>query len=318
MRINELRSISIFVRTAELGSLRKAAAALGFSPQAASQALAQLEQHLDVRLFHRTTRVMALTDEGRQFLEEAQPSLVGLQRALQTTRRAKEEIAGPLRIVGPRSAFQPVLWHLLQGFCQQYPQIVPDVQLEDRVGNWVEDRVDVGFRLGASPHEGVIARRLFAVQMLVCASPAYIAQHGAPDSLAALQSHRCSVFRNAGTGAVVPWRVRVNGDVVDYPVTPAICTNDEILELHAVLSGQVIGQLAGVTAAPYIRSGQLVPLLLDTLSDRASYFVYFGSRHSLPARARALIDLAAQTLTDTCAFVLSPKELKAAQARFKR
>lgn len=68
MRINELRSISVFVRTAELGSLRKAPA--------------QLEQHLDVRLFHRTTRVMALTDEGRQFLEEAQPSLVGLQRAL--------------------------------------------------------------------------------------------------------------------------------------------------------------------------------------------------------------------------------------------
>lgn len=215
--------------------------------------------------------------------------------------------------MGPRSAFQPVLWHLLETFCQQYPQIVPDVQLEDRVGNRVEDRVDVGFRLGMSPHEGVVARRLFAVQMVIFASPAYIAQYGAPDSLAALQSHRCSAFRNAGTGAVVPWRVRVNGDVVDYPVTPAICTNDEILELHAVLAGQAIGQLAGVTAGPYIRSGQLVPLLPDTLSDRSSYFVYFGSRNSLPARA--LIDLTAQTLTDTCAFVLSPRELQAAQAR---
>ncbi len=79
MAINELRSISIFVTAAELGSLRKAAAALNISPQAASQALAQLEQHLDVRLFHRTTRSTALTDEGRRFLEEAQQSLIGLR-----------------------------------------------------------------------------------------------------------------------------------------------------------------------------------------------------------------------------------------------
>lgn len=318
MAINELRSISIFVRAAELGSLRKAAAALDISPQAASQALAQLEQHLDVRLFHRTTRVMSLTDEGRQFLEEAHPALLGLQRALQTAKRAKEEIAGPLRIVGPRSTFQHVLWRLLEEFCQQYPDIVPDVQLEDRVGNWVEDRVDVGFRLGPSPHEGVIARRLFPVQLIICASPTYLERHGRPDSLAALQSHRCSVFRNPGTGAIVPWRVKVRDDVVEQPVVPAICTNDEMLELHAVLAGQVIGQLAGVTAAPYIRSGKLVPLLVDHMPDRASYFVYFGSRSSQPARARAFIDLAAKRLVDNADYVLSSKELRATQPRARR
>ena len=99
MAINELRSISIFVTAAELGSLRKAATAMGITPQAASQALAQLERQLDVRLFHRTTRVMSLTDEGRQFLEEARPALRGLQKALEGAKRAKEAIAGPLRIV---------------------------------------------------------------------------------------------------------------------------------------------------------------------------------------------------------------------------
>jgi DNA-binding transcriptional LysR family regulator len=318
MAINELRSISIFVKAAELGSLRKAAAALEISPQAASQALAQLERHLDVRLFHRTTRVMALTDEGRQFLEEAQPALVGLHRALQTAKRAKEEIAGPLRIVGPRSTFQRVVWRLLEEFCTQYPDIVPDVQLEDRVGNWVEDRVDVGFRLGASPHEGVIARRLFPVQLIICASPAYLRKNGRPDSLAALQSHRCSVFRHPATGAIVPWRVKVHDDVVAQPVVPAICTNDEILELHAVLAGHVIGQLAGVTAAPYIRSGKLVPLLVDHIPDRSSYFVYFGSRSSQPARARAFIDLVGRRLVDNPDYVLGPKELRAAQPRGRR
>jgi len=312
MAINELRSISIFATAAELGSLRKTAAALNISPQAASQALAQLEQHLNVRLFHRTTRSMALTDEGRRFLEEAQPSLLALRRALQTARQAKDEISGPLRIVGPRSTFHPVVWRLIDEFCEQYPDIVPDVQLEDRVGNWVEDRVDVGFRLGLSPHEGVIARRLFPVQLVICASPAYLQAHGAPDSIAALPSHRCSVFRNPGTGQVVPWRVKVGSDEVEQHVAPAICTNDEILELHAVLSGRVIGQLAGVTAAPYIRSKQLVPLLVDHIPDRYSYFVYYGSRNAQPARARAFIDLVVARLVDNSEYVLSAKELRSA------
>lgn len=312
MAINELRSISIFVTAAELGSLRKTAAALDISPQAASQALAQLEQHLNVRLFHRTTRSMALTDDGRRFLEEAQPSLLGLQRALQTARQAKDEVSGPLRIVGPRSTFQPVLWRLIDEFCQQYPGIVPDLQLEDRVGNWVEDRVDVGFRLGLSPHEGVIARRLFPVQMVICASPAYLQAHGAPESIAALPSHRCSVFRHPGTGQIVPWRVKAGDDEVEQHVVPAICTNDEILELHAVLAGRVIGQLAGVTAAPYIRSKQLVPLLVDHMPDRYSYFVYYGSRSAQPARARAFIDLVVARLVDNTEYVLSPRELRSA------
>jgi DNA-binding transcriptional LysR family regulator len=253
---------------------------------------------------------MSLTDEGRQFLEEAQPALLGLQRALRTVKRTKDEIAGPLRIVGPRSTFQPVIWRLLEEFCQQYPDIQPDVQLEDRVGNWVEDRVDVGFRLGPSANEGVIARRLFPVQLIICASPAYLERHGVPVNLAALQSHRCSVFRHPGTNQIVPWRVKVEHDVIEQPVVPAICTNDEILELHAVLAGQVIGQLAGVTAAPYIRSRQLVPLLVEHMPDTASYFVYFGSRTSQPVRARAFIDLAVKRLVDNHEYVLSPKELK--------
>lgn len=312
MAINELRAISVFVTSAELGSLRKTAAALSISPQAASQALAQLEQHLDVRLFHRTTRSMALTDEGQRFLEEAQPSLLGLRRALLSAQLAKDEIAGPLRIVGPRSTFQVLLWRLLDEFCERHSGIVPDVQLEDRVGNWVEDRVDVGFRLGHSPHEGVIARRLFPVQLVLCASPIYLRAHGVPESMTSLAAHRCSVYRNTGTGRVVPWRFKVGDEEVEQAVVPALSTNDEVVELHAVLSGKVIGQLAGVTAAPYIRSGQLVPLLVDHIPDRYSYFVYYGSRSAQPARVRAFIDHVVAKLVNNSEYVLNRKELKLA------
>lgn len=314
MAINELRSVSTFIKAAELGSLRKAALDLAISPQAASKALAQLEKHLGVRLFHRTTRVMSLTDAGQRLLEDVQPALLGVQRALTKVRVAKDEFVGPLRIAGPRSTFAPILWPLIEEFCALHPGIQPDVLLEDRLGNWVEDRIDVGFRLGLSPDEGVIARRLFPLQMVICGAPAYFERYGVPNTLTALSSHRCSVFRRAETGKLSPWLVMLDEQVLEQPVVPTIISNDEILELQAVLAGKVLGQLAGATAAPYIRAGQLVPILLDHMADIASYFVYFGSRTSQPARARAFIDLAVQRLTDRSQHVLTHQELVDAQS----
>ena len=133
MAINELRAIATFAKAVELGSIRRAAAAQGVTPQAASQAIAQLEAHLGVRLLHRTTRSLALTDEGLHFLETTQPALAMLERALSQAREAKDEIAGPLRIVGPRSSFGAILMPVLDEFCRQYPGIQPDVQLDDKI-----------------------------------------------------------------------------------------------------------------------------------------------------------------------------------------
>jgi len=318
MPINELRSIATFAKTAELGSLRQAAKAQGMTPQAASQALAQLEKHLGVRLFHRTTRNISLTDEGRQFLEAAHPSLVGLQHALQMARQATDAIAGPLRIVGPRSTFAPVLWPLLDEFCRLYPDVQPDVQLDDRIGNWVEDRVDVGFRVGISPAEGVIARKLFPLQLIVCAAPAYLERHGAPDSLGALASHRCSGFRMPSNGRVMPWYVQDKSGLVEHAIVPALCVNDELLETEAVLAGHVIGLLSGVAAAPHVRTGRLVPLLHKHVADRSSTFIYYGSRSAQPARVRAFIDLALKRLVGNPAYVLTAKELQSAEAKGRK
>jgi DNA-binding transcriptional LysR family regulator len=318
MPINELRSIATFAKTAELGSLRRAAAAQGMSPQAASQALAQLEQHLGVRLFHRTTRSMSLTDEGRQFLEASLPSLTGMQQALEMVRQSKGGIAGPMRIVGPRTTFVPVLWPLLDEFCGLYPDVLPDVSLDDRIGNWVEDRVDVGFRIGRSAAEGVVARRLFPLQLIICASPAYLRKHGAPDNLGALAGHRCSAFRSPGTGKTIPWRVKIADDVVEQQVVPALCFNDEVMETEAVLDGHVLASLTGIAAAAHIRAGRLVPLLTKHVADSSSVFVYYGSRTAQPARVRAFIDLAVARLGNNTQFVLTAKELAAAEAKGRK
>lgn len=315
MPINELRSITTFVRTVELGSLSKAAAAQQISPQAASKALGQLEQHLGVRLFHRTTRSMSLTEEGQRFFDAAHPSLAGLQHALHAARQTREEFAGPLRIVGPRSVSNAVIGPVLHEYCRLYPEVQPDIQLDDRVGNWVEDRVDVGFRLGKPPAEGLIARRLFPMQLVVCAAPTYLRKYGAPHSLYELDAHRCSAFRRASDGRVVPWFVKVGGNLQEQHIRPAFCTNDEAFELRAVLAGEVIAQLAVPTAASLIRSGRLVPLLLEHMADNYNLYVYYGSRSAQPARVRRFIDLVVERLTDSTDFVLRSDELAAAQTK---
>ncbi|KDB50479.1 hypothetical protein X805_39420 [Sphaerotilus natans subsp. natans DSM 6575] len=317
MPINELRALSTFARAVELGSIRQAAQAQGVTPQAASQAIAQLEQHLGVRLLHRTTRRLALTEEGQHFLERTRPALATLERALLSTREAKDEIAGPLRIVGPRSSFATLLVPLLDTFCRAHPGIQPDVQLDDGLGDWVRDRVDVGFRMGRSPDEGVVGRLLFPVQLVMVASPAYLARHGVPRTVEDLQQHRCSVFRHPSTGRTLPWFLPSGGEpeTREMEMVPALATNDSELELQAVLAGQVIAQVASFAAAPLMRSGRMVPVLLDQVCAPIDLHVYYGSRTALPRRVRAFVDLAVEQLKDNPAYVLDTQELAALAMR---
>ena len=315
MAVNQLRSIETFLKAVEHGSLRGAAAAQGVTPQAASHALAQLEEQLGVRLLHRTTRNIALTQEGQQFLEATQPVLAALERAVQRVRTSKDEIAGQLSIVGPRSIFLPVLWPLLEEFGRLHPTVQPDVNLDDKRANWVTDRVDVGFRIARAPEEGLIARRLFPLQLITCASPAYLAAHGAPRTLEELVFHRCSVFRHGGTGRALPWYFKVDGEIVSRDVPPALSTNIAELEVEAALAGQVVALLTGVSAAAHIRAGRLVPLLTAHVTDDIGIYIYYGSRSAQPARVRAFIDLAIERLAGSADYVLSAKELAAAEAK---
>lgn len=316
MSINELRSITTFVKAAELGSLSKAAESQHISPQAASKALTQLEKHLGVRLFHRTTRQLALTEEGRQLLSSVQPPLQQLQQSLLLVQQSKEQFGGPLRISAPRSVVQQVIGSVLDEYCRLYPEVQPDVQLDDRITNWVQERIDVGFRLGHSPQDGLIARRLFPLQLVICASPAYLRRFGVPTSLAQLSAHRLSLFRSPVDGSAYAWMVTVDGAVQEYQVTtPALTCNDEAFELRSVLAGNLIAQLAAPTAAPYLRSGQLVPLLLEHTTDYHYLYIYYGSRQAQPTRVRRFLDLAIERLHDSREFVVSSAELAEMQAQ---
>jgi DNA-binding transcriptional LysR family regulator len=207
---------------------------------------------------------------------------------------------------------------LLDEFCREHPGIQPDVQLDDGIGNWVLDRVDVGFRIGASAGEGVIGRQLFPIQMIVCAAPDYLKAHGTPSTVDDLAAHRCSVFRHPDTGKVAPWYLTVDGKLEHRQVSPAFATDDSELEVQAVLAGQVMGQLSSLSAACHIRAGRLVPVLLPHMSTYFSLHVYYGSRTAQPKRVRAFLDLAIARLHDCGDYVLADKELAQFNSRLRR
>ena len=120
-------------------------------------------------------------------------------------------------------------------------------------------------------------------------------------------------FPQPGTGRVLPWCVKVGDHVVEHQVLPALTVNDEALETEAVVAGHVVGLLTSVAAAPHIRSGRLVPLLVEHVVDRSSVFVYYGSRPAQPARVRAFIEVTVELLADNPAFVLTTEELRIAE-----
>jgi DNA-binding transcriptional LysR family regulator len=174
--VDELRAISTFMRAAELGSFNKVAEAQGTTPQAVSKTIRQFEQHLGVRLFHRTTRNSRLTEEGQRLLESIRPSLEGVVGALARARSAARDDEGVVRIaasasMGPQDADAAAG----RVSANAIPLIQIDLLQEDGFSDLVGDRIDVGFRGGNAPDAQVVSRRLFTVQQIVCASPAYLA-----------------------------------------------------------------------------------------------------------------------------------------------
>ncbi|RYY95514.1 MAG: LysR family transcriptional regulator [Comamonadaceae bacterium] len=309
--MDQMRAITTFVRAAEAGSFNRAALAQGSTPQAVSKAIAQLEQHLGVRLFHRTTRRSSLTAEGERLFNEVRTNLEGITAAVERVRGAVRGDEGVIRISAGGSVGRKVLLPLLASFAERHPGVTFDLLLEDRLTDTVAERIDVGFRAGNAPTAQVVARRLFAIQQIVCAAPAYLAAHGVPRRLAQLPNHRCTGYRQPGTGRPVPWEFDVKGEIVFQAMQPVLCCSDPDAEMQAVAAGMGIGQIDSINAAAPIRAGQLVPLLPGHVTERMGFYIWYAQRKNLPGRVRKFIDHAVEQLKDSDAFRLPQPELRA-------
>jgi DNA-binding transcriptional LysR family regulator len=314
--MDELRAVSTFVRAAEAGSFHRAAQAQGTTPQAVSKSVRQLERHLGVRLFHRTTRKSTLTEEGQRLLDAVRGSLDGLVAALEQARGAVRDDEGMIRVSAGGAVGRRVLMPLVAEFARRHPAIEFDLVLEDRATDLVAERIDVALRAGNPPTAQLVARRLFAIQQIVCAAPEYLAAHGVPRRIADLARHRCTGYRQPGTGRAFPWEFEVRGETVFQAMRPALCCSDPEAEMHAVLAGLGIGQVDGINAAAPIRAGRLVPLLVGHVTERMGLYLCYARRTDMPGRVRRFVDFAAERLTGGEAFTVPIAELRTHARRF--
>lgn len=309
--MDELRAITTFVRAAESGSFNKAAQAQGSTPQAVSKSIRQLEQHIGVRLFHRTTRKSSLTEEGQRLFDSVKTHLHGLEGAINRARSAVRDDEGLIRVSAGGSVGRKVLMPLLAEFSSRYPAIEFDLLFEDRATDTVGERIDLSFRAGNSPTTQVVARRLFSIQQIVCASPDYLATRAPPLRPEDLAHHRCTGYRQPGTGRTVPWEFNVDGETQFHSMPVSLCCSDPDAEMQAVVAGMGVGQIDSINGAAPIREGKLVPLLPEFVSDRMGLYIYFAQRADMPGRVRRFIDFAVERLKDSDVFNLPMPELVA-------
>ncbi|WP_414441910.1 LysR family transcriptional regulator [Burkholderia sp. 22PA0106] len=309
--MDELRAIATFIRAAELGSFHRAAQAQGSTPQAVSKAIRQLEAHLGVRLFHRTTRKNALTDEGTRLLDAVRGNLDGIRSAINEARGAAHQDQGLVRVSAGGAVARKVLMPVIAEFRAMYPEVQFELVLEDRYTDAVDERIDVGFRAGNAPVAQVVSRRLFPIQLLVCATPAYLAAHAAPRRIDDLAAHPLIGYRQPGAGQPTPWEFRVKGETEFRSLSYAVCCSDPEAEMHAVLAGIGIGQIDSINAAAPLRAGELVPLLPGSTSERMGLYLFYAQRNNMPRRVRRFIDFSVERLHGTTQFHVPPAALKA-------
>ncbi|MBO9647497.1 MAG: LysR family transcriptional regulator [Variovorax sp.] len=302
--MDEFKALASFAGVVEAGSFRRAAVQQGLAPQAVSKTVRQLEDRLGVRLLHRTTRKLSMTEEGARLFAQVQPGIAALRQAVESTKEARTGVEGVLRVTASRSIGLRIVVPLIEPFMAQHPDVRVELELEDRITDLVAQRIDVGFRVGAQLDRNYVARRLADIRHCICASPGYIKRFGRPRTWADLARHRCTGFRHVNTGKLMPWEYLDGAETAFRDVPAVFSTNDVDAEVQAVLTGVGIGQLPGYAAMPLIEAGLLVQVLPRHTSERIGLYVYYLQGARLPARARAFIDFASARLKDSDHFTV--------------
>ena len=286
-----LQHLVSFVQTAEHGSFSAAARILGLTPAGVSKNVARLEADLGVRLFHRSTRRLALTESGERFLQQVDGPLTSLQGALTGVRHRDEAPAGTLKISMGQAFGRHFLVPLLEDFLGRYPAVLPDWHFDNRQVDIVGEGFDAAIGGGFELTLGVVARELAPVHIVAVASPAYMKGRQlprAPDDLASLDG---IMRRSSPTGRVRPWTLRSRRAAEQpVPCKPRLIFSDPEAIAQAARLGLGVALLPMPFAFALIDSGELVRLLPGWYSDAGPLSLYYPSKRMLPAKTRVFID----------------------------
>jgi len=289
---DELTVLAAFLAVAEQRSFTKAARQLGVSPSALSHAIRGLEERMGVRLLARTTRSVAPTEAGAQFLARLGPALADVQGALDQMAGLRDRPAGRVRLVTSRMAARMVLAPQLGRFARAHPDVTLDVTTtsEERV-DLVAAGFDAGIHLGEFVERDMVAVRVSPEQRAaIVAAPGYFASRPRPKVPRDLTDHRCLNFRHGVHGSVYRWEFEKGRKAIAVGVNGPLTVDDTDTLLRAVLDGVGIAFTLEDHAAPHLASGALVRVLEDWCPPFAGYFLYYPSRRQQPPALSALIE----------------------------
>lgn len=290
VRQGALDGVEAFLSVAQHRSFRRAAAELGVTPSAISQAVRALEARVGAALFIRTTRSVGLTEAGERFFARARPAFEELVAASGAARELGQRPAGLLRLTVPRSVVPILLEPLIASFCQAYPDIEVELAASEELVDLAAGGFDAGIRMGQFITPDMIAVRLTKpLPLIVVGSPAYLARAGRPEHPDDLRAHACLRLRRSN-GALGSWLLTDNGRSVEIAVSGPFIAYDFPTMLGAATEGVGLAQVPAPLATGAIAAGRLVRVLEQFSQMTPGVFLYYPGHRQIMPKLRAFID----------------------------
>ena len=286
-----LANLESFVRSAETGGFSQAARRLSLTPAAVSRNVAMLERNLGVRLFHRSTRKLTLTEAGERFLHAIRGNLDELQASIAGVATDRGEVAGVLKVSLGLTFGVDYILPLLPAFLHSHPKIRPNWQFESRQVDLVAEGFDAAIGGGIELAQGVVSRTLAPLHIIAVAAPSYMKDRTPPADPSGLAAFDGIVMRSPATGRI---RERVMRDAFGAEV-PAILKETIIFDdpeamCRAALLGLGVTLIAVPHALPHLESGRLMRLIPRWYADAEPIAIYYPTRTLLPAKTRVFVD----------------------------
>jgi DNA-binding transcriptional LysR family regulator len=291
-----LSGVSVLAAVVEGGSFVKAAELIGLTDSGVSRAINRLETRLGVRLLDRTTRSVALTDEGRRFYDEVKPHLNAIEDAATIASGAVSAVRGRLKVDIDPFFLPMVLAGRLGAFCERYPELSIEFLSNERIGDLVSEGVDLAIRFGQPRFSSLVSRKLIEAPVLTVASPSYIERYGKPAHPSDLRQHRCLLFTDPHTGKPYDWEFVRGAETVEVPTSGPLTFSDPKSMIDECVAGAGIAQLIGWGTGELLASGALIDLFPAWHDESFALFAFHPSRNHPPAKVRAFIDFCIEVI----------------------
>ena len=297
--MDRLDAMEVFVTAVEAGSLSAAGRKLGMPLPTISRKLSELEAHIKTRLLNRSTRQLTLTDAGQSYLAACKQILEAVREAESAAAGEYSAPRGQLTVTAPIVFGRLHVLPVTTEFLRAYPEVDVELVLGDRSLDLLEEHIDLAVRIGVLPDSSHLATRVGAIRQVVCASPAYLAEHGTPNEPHDLTRHACVTF--AGFRQPAAWTFKAGRDKVEIPVHSRLVVNTAEAAIDAALAGAGLTSVLSYQVESAIKSGALQIVLPDFEPAPLPVSLVYAGQRQLPQKLRAFLDFATPRLRDRLA-----------------